>query len=170
MGQVEHRGHAGEVRLARDRVMAVAPATRPVAAMAIGVAIAVLGAMIWLGFAAPAGVHPMFYFVLILLGGGGLSLLFSGVFAVMAGARVPTTPALDLQFFAGIRRGVLAMTLCAIVVDGLGVLLMLAIAGGRGTGVPVDSAVSTVAFAAAVVTVVCAVIASVVLRRVLPTG
>ncbi|GHF32758.1 hypothetical protein GCM10017566_01680 [Amycolatopsis bartoniae] len=148
----------------------MAPATRPVAAMAISVAIVVLVAVIWLGFAAPAGIHPMFYFVLIFLGGGGLSLLFSGVVAVMAGSRVPTTPALDLQFFAGIRRGVLAMALCAIVMDGLGVLLMLAIAGGRGTGIPVDTAVSTVVFAAAAVTVACVVIASVVLRRVLPTG
>lgn len=170
MGQVEHRGFAGEVRLARDRVTEVASAARPVAATAISVAIVVLVAMIWLGFAAPAGIHPMFYFVLIFLGGGALSLLFSGVVAVLAGSRVPSAPALDLQFFAGIRRGVLAMALSAIVMDGLGVLLLLAIAGGRGTGIPVDTAVSTVAFAATAVTVACAVIASVVLRRVLPKG
>lgn len=156
--------------MARDPVTAVASAARPVAAMAISVAMLVLAGMIWLGFAAPAGIHPMFYFVLILIGGAAVSLLFSGVVAVFAGSRVPTAPALDLQFFAGIRRGVLAMALCAIAMAGLGVLLLLAIAGGRGTGIPVGTGTSTVAFAAAAVTVVCALIASVVLRRVLPKG
>jgi hypothetical protein len=148
----------------------VASTARPVAGTAISVAIVVRIAMIWLGFVAPAGIHPMFYFVLIFLGGGALSLLFSGVVAVFAGSRLPTAPALDLQFLAGIRRGVLAMALCAIVMDGIGVLLLLAIASGRGTGIPVGTGASTLAFAAAAVTVACAVIASVVLRRVLPKG
>jgi hypothetical protein len=148
--------------------MAVGSAARKVAAMAITVALAVVVAMIWLGFAAPIGIHPFFYFVLIFIGGGAFGLLLSGVLAVSAGSRIPTTPALDSRFFAGIRRGALAMALLAAVTNGLGVLLLLAIMGGRGTGIPVGTGASVTAFGAAAVTVVCAAFASVVLRRALP--
>ncbi|KAA9164070.1 hypothetical protein FPZ12_008115 [Amycolatopsis acidicola] len=124
-------------------------------------------AMISLGFAAPGGVHPMYYFVLIAVAGGGFALLLSGVLAVFAGSRTPTTPARDLEFFAGIRRGTLAMALCVIVLDVAGVLLFVKI-----TRVPdetsLSASASTVLFVAVAVTLVCAVMASVVLRRVLP--
>lgn len=133
------------------------------------VAVLVVVALVWLGFAAPVDTHPLFYFGLILFGGGAVALLFSGVGAAAAGSRSLTTPELDLQFFAGIRRLVLAMLLCAVVIDVFGVLVMLAIAGGRGS-TPLSTGSLAVAFAAAAITVVCAAITSVVMRHQLPTG
>lgn len=114
--------------------------------------------------AAPTDTHPLFYFGLIFPGGGAVALLSSGVGAAAAGSRTPTSPAFDLQFFQGIRRLALAMWLCAIVLDAPGVLVVLAVAGGRGS-TPVGTGVVTVASAAAVLTVVCAGIVSVVMRR-----
>ncbi|GAB2962705.1 hypothetical protein LWP59_18395 [Amycolatopsis acidiphila] len=142
-------------------------ATRSLSIVAIGLAVLVLAALVWLGVVAPTDTHPLFYFGLIFLGGGAIGLLSSGVGVAAAGSRTPTTRALDLQFFQGIRRLVVAMWLCVIVFDALGVLVVLAVAGGRGS-TPVGTGALTVAFAAAAVTVVCAGIASVVMRRLLP--
>ena len=47
-------------------------AARSVGNTAIGVALLVLVALIWLGLAAPTGIHPFFYFGLIFLGGGAV--------------------------------------------------------------------------------------------------
>lgn len=144
-------------------------AARSVASAAIGVAVLVLMALIWLGVAAPTDTHPLFYFGLIFLGGGSVGLLLAGSGAVAAGSRVPTAEEPDLRFFQGIRRLVLAMWLCAVVTDALGVLVMLAIAGGRGS-TPLSTSTLTVAFATAAITVICGGITSAVMRRVLPTG
>lgn len=149
--------------------MLVRSAVRSVASVAIGVAFLVLVALVWLGIAAPPDTHPLFYFGLIFLGGGALGLLLAGVGAATAGSRVPVAPEPDLRFFQGIRRLVLAMWLCAMIIDALGVLVVLAIAGGRGS-TPLSTGAAIVAFVAAAVTVVCAGIASVVMRRVLPRG
>lgn len=124
-------------------------AARSVGNTAIGVALLVLVALIWLGLAAPTGIHPFFYFGLIFLGGGAVGLLFAGVGVMAVRSRVPTTA--DLRFFQGIRR------------------LVLAIAGGQGS-TPLGASTLTVAFATAAVTVICAGITSTVMRRVLPTA
>ncbi|EHY87239.1 hypothetical protein [Saccharomonospora azurea] len=142
-------------------------AARSVGNTAIGVALLVLVALIWLGLAAPTGIHPFFYFGLIFLGGGAVGLLFAGVGVMAVRSRVPTTA--DLRFFQGIRRLVLAMWLCAVVADALGILVVLAIAGGQGS-TPLGASTLTVAFATAAVTVICAGITSTVMRRVLPTA
>lgn len=133
----------------------ISSAPRAIAAVSIVVAFAVIVAMISLGFAAPGNVHPMYYFVLIAVGGGGFALLVSGVLAVFAGSRTPTTPARDLEFFAGIRRGALAMAIVVTVVDALGVLLLLRIAGPG----------SPVVFVAAAATWVCAIVTAAGLSR-----
>jgi hypothetical protein len=144
-------------------------AANSVAGMSISVAILVLVVLTSLGIAAPVDTHPFFYFGLILFGGGAVGLLFAGVGALFAGSRTPTVPSLDLAFFAGTRRMVLAMWLCALVTDALGVLVMLAIAGGRGS-TPVGTGTVITTFAAGAVTVVCAGVTSVVMRRRLPRG
>jgi hypothetical protein len=149
--------------------MLVRSTTKSVAGMAIGVAVLVLVVLVWLGATAPTDTHPFFYFGLILFGGGAVALLFAGVGAVAAGSRTPVAPEPDLRFFAGIRRLVLAMWLCALVTDALGVLVVLAIAGGRGS-TPLGTGALIVVFAAAAVTVVCAGMTSVVMRRMLPRG
>jgi hypothetical protein len=61
------------------------------------------------------------------------------------------------------------MWLCALVTDVLGVLVVLAIAGGRGS-TPLGAGALIVVFAAAVVTVVCGGMTSIVMRRMLPRG
>ncbi|MEY7974183.1 hypothetical protein AB8O38_19485 [Saccharomonospora xinjiangensis] len=140
---------------------------RSVASTAIGVAVLALTALIWLGVAAPIDTHPLFYFGLIFLGGGAMGLLLAGVGAMAARSHAST--AADLRSFQGIRRLVLAMWLCAVVADAVGVLVLLAIAGGRGS-TPLSTTTLTVAFATAAITVICAGITSAVMRRVLPTG
>jgi hypothetical protein len=119
-------------------------AVNSVAGMSISVAILVLVVLTSLGIAAPVDTHPFFY---ILFGGGAVGLRFAGVGALFAGSRTPTVPSLDLAFFAGTRRMVLAMWLCALVTDALGVLVMLAIAGGRGS-TPVGTGTVITTFAA----------------------
>ncbi|SFB55709.1 hypothetical protein SAMN05216266_11942 [Amycolatopsis marina] len=129
----------------------------------------VLVALFWIGITAPTETHPLFYFGLIFVAGGAFSLLFAGVGAATAGSRAPAAPEADLRFFQGIRRLVLAMWLCAVVADALGVLVVLAIADGRG-GTPLSATTEVVVFIGAAVTIVWAGITSVVMRRVLPRG
>ncbi|WP_247648684.1 hypothetical protein [Saccharomonospora xinjiangensis] len=140
---------------------------RSVASTAIGVAVLALTALIWLGVAAPTDTHPLFYFGLIFLGGGAMGLLLAGVGAMAARSRASTSA--DFRSFQGIRRLVLAMWLCTVVADALGVLVLLAIAGGRGS-TPLSTSTLAVAFATAAITVVGAGFTSAVMRRVLPTG
>jgi len=142
---------------------------RSVAGMSITVAILVIVVLTSLGIAAPVDTHPFFYFGLILFGGGAVGLLFAGIGALFAGSRTPTVSSSDLVFFTGIRRLVLAMWLCALVADALGVLVVLAIANGRGS-TPLASGTLITTFAAGVVTVACAGVTSVVMRRLLPRG
>ncbi|WP_233573947.1 hypothetical protein [Amycolatopsis panacis] len=85
----------------------------------------------------------------------------------MAKNRAPTFPAADAQFFAGVRRGVLAMWLCAVVTVVLGVLILVVIADGRG-GTPVSAGALTAAFAVAVVAVIFAAATSILVRRAVP--
>ncbi len=138
------------------------------AGVTISLTIVVLVTLIWLGVTAPIAANPLFYFGLIFLGVGALSLLYVGVGVAVAGARARTTPELDLRFFQSIRRLALVGWLCAIVNDALGVLVVLAIADGRG-GTALSTGTVTVAFAMAALTVVWAGITSVVMRRVLPS-
>lgn len=140
----------------------------PAAGTSVVVALVVVVVLVWLGATAPADTHPFFYFGLAFLGGGAVALLFSGVAALMARSRTPTAPWSDLQFFAGVRRAVLAMWLCALVTDVLGTLIVLAIAGGRGGSTPLGTETLIVTFVAATVTVVCAGITSFATRRLLP--
>ncbi len=154
--------------MARDAVTVVRSTARTVANTGIGVAAVVLVALVWLGVAAPTGTHPLFYFGLIFLGGAALSLLLADVGAAAAGSRGPAASQTDLRFFQGIRRLVLAMWLCTVVAGALGVLVVLAIAGGRGGTTPLSTSTMTVAFVGAAITVVWAGITSVVMRRVLP--
>jgi hypothetical protein len=147
----------------------VRSAANSVGGISISVAILVLVVLTSLGITAPVDTHPFFYFGLILFGGGAVGLLFAGIGALIAGSRTPMVPSADLVFFTGIRRMVLAMWLCALVADALGVLVVLAIAGGRGS-TPLRTGTLITTFAAGVVTVVCAGVTSVVMRRRLPRG
>lgn len=138
-----------------------------VAGVSLSVSVLAIIVLVGLGLAAPMGTDPFFYFALILFGGGAFGLLFVGVGALFARARTPTVPALDREFFAGVRRMALAIWLCAVATDGLGVLVVLAIKGGPP---PLGTGLLIVAFTVAAVTVVCAGVASVVMRRLLPRG
>jgi hypothetical protein len=138
-----------------------------IAGMSLSVSLLAILVLVGLGMAAPRGTDPFFYFALILFGGGAFGLLFAGVGALFARARTPTVPALDREFFAGVRRLVLAMWLCAVATDALGVLVVLAARGGPP---PLSTGTLIVAFTVAAVTVICAGVSSVVMRRLLPRG
>jgi hypothetical protein len=138
-----------------------------VAAMSLTVSLVVIIVLVGLGLAVPAGTNPFFYFALILFGGGAFGLLFAGVGAVFARARTPTVPSADLDFFAGVRRLALAMWLCALVTDALGVLIVLALTGRTGD-TPLGTGTLITAFTVAAVTFICTGVSSVVMRRLLP--
>jgi hypothetical protein len=127
-----------------------------------------LAALVWLGTAAPTGTHPLFYFGLILLGGGALALMFAGMGGITVRSRASEGQPLDSRFTAGIRRLALAMWLCALVSDALGSLIVLVIANGRGGKTPLGTHMLLIAFVLAAITVVCTGLASVVLRRLVP--
>lgn len=133
--------------------------------MSLSVSILAILVLVVLGLTAPKGTNVFFYFALLLFGGGAFALLFSGVGTLFAQDRTPTVPDSDREFFAGIRRMVLAMLLCALMTDVLGVLLMLAI---RSSPPPLSAGTMVVAFSVAAVTVICAGVSSVVMRRLLP--
>ena len=137
---------------------------RAVGAVGVGSAVLVWLALAWVGLASPAGTHPLFYFGLIFLGGGGFALLLSGVGALTTASRLTTRQPLP----NGVRALVLAMWLCSIVADVLGCLIVLAVTGGRGNTTPLSTAALAVVFVIAVVTVACAAVASFTLRRRLP--
>lgn len=149
-------------------MMSTRTGVKPLGGISVGVAILVLVALVWLGTAAPTGTHPLFYFGLILLGGAALSLLFAGVGGIAVRSRVSAGQQLDPRFTAGIRRLVLAMWLCSLGLDALGCLIVLVIANGRGGTAPLGSRMQVMVFVLAAVTVVCAGMASIVLRRLLP--
>jgi hypothetical protein len=138
-----------------------------IAGMSLSVSLLAILVLVGLGLTPPQGIDPFFYFPLILFGGGAFGLLCAGVGAVSARTRTPTVPALDREFFAGVRRLVLAMWLCTLVLDTLGALLMVAIRSGPP---PLSTGTLVVAFTVAAVTVVCAGVTSVVMRRLLPGG
>ncbi|MGH3620693.1 MAG: hypothetical protein ACRDQ5_02760 [Sciscionella sp.] len=148
--------------------MPVRSRLNPVSGISVGVAVLVLVVLVWLGAAARAGTHPLFYFGLILLGGGAVSLLFAGVGALAVRSRISAGQRLDPRFVAGIRRLVLAMWLCALVLDVLGYLVVLVIAGGRGGTTPLGTGTLIIAFVAGACTVVCAGVTSFLMRRLLP--
>jgi len=141
--------------------------TGPLVALDLVTSLAALAVLVALGVSAPSGVHPLFYFGLIFVGGAAFGLLISGVIVSSARGRQPTSPQADTQFFAGVRRGVLAMWLCALVSGGFGVLILLAIAGGRGS-TPVGAGPMATVLTLAVLLVACAVVTSVVVRRAVP--
>jgi hypothetical protein len=147
--------------------MATSSEEKPLGGISVGVAVLVLVALVWLGIAAPTGAHPFFYFGLILLGGAALSLLFAGVGGVAVRSRASSGLQFDPRFAAGIRRLVLAMWLCALVLDALGFLIVLVIANGRGGTAPLGAPMLAITFFLAAVTVVCAGMTSYVLRRLL---
>lgn len=140
----------------------------PLGGVSVGVAVLVLVVLVWLGATARAGTHPLFYFGLILLGGGAVSLLFAGVGVLAVRSRISAGQRLEPRFAAGIRRLVLAMWLCALVLDVLGYLVVLVIAGGRGGTTPLATGTLVIAFVAGAGTVVCAGVASFLMRRLLP--
>lgn len=142
---------------------------RPLATAATGIGLFALVIIVLLAFAAPSNVHPFFYFGLIFLGGGAISLLFAGIGASAAAARDSGNPALDLRFFQGIRSLVLAMWVCAVIVDVLGVMVLLVVADGAG-GAPVGAATLILAFLVAVLTAACGGVIAIVIRRQLPQG
>jgi hypothetical protein len=148
-------------------MMAARPVMKPVGGLPVGVSLAVLLALVWLGAAAPVGTHPLFYFGLIMLGGGALSLLFAGVGGLTIRSRV-SAGQLDAQFVAGIRRLTLAMLLCALVLDAVGCLIVLAVANGRGNTTPLDAPSLIIVFLLAAVTIAVAAITSFALRQLLP--
>jgi hypothetical protein len=141
---------------------------KPLGGASVAVAVLVLVALVWLGTIAPTGTHPLFYFGLIMLGAGALSLLFAGVGGIAVRSRASGGQQLDPRFVAGIRRLVLAMWLCALVLDALGCLTVLVIANGRGAITPPGTPIVATAFFLAAVTVVAAGMTSVILRRLLP--
>ncbi|TVT55844.1 hypothetical protein FNH05_08995 [Amycolatopsis rhizosphaerae] len=138
--------------------------------MSLSVSLIAIIVFIGLGFAAPTGTHPFFYFGLAFFGGGAISLLFGGIGVVFARDRTPSSPSLDSQFFGGVRTMMMAMWLCALVMDGLGTLIVRAIAGGRGGTTPLSTGVLVIAFTVATVTVICAGVTAVVMRRRLRRG
>ena len=148
--------------------MATSSGAKPLGGISVGVAVVVLVALVWLGTVAPTGTHPFFYFGLILLGGAALSLLSAGVGGIVVRSRASAGLRLDPRLVAGTRRLVLAMWLCALVLDALGSLIVLVIANGRGDTTPLGAHILAIAFFLAAATVVCAGITSYVLRRVLP--
>lgn len=141
-----------------------------VAAMSLSLSLIAILVLVGLGMAAPRGTHPFFYIGLVFLGGAAFSLLLGGVGALFARDRTPTIPVLDVEFFAGVRRMMLAMWLCAVVMDALGVLVLLAIMGDRGGTTRLGTGMLIVAFTVAASTVVCAGVTSVVMRRLIPRG
>jgi hypothetical protein len=144
--------------------------TGRIAGVSLTVSLIAMIILVGLGMAAPTGTHPFFYFGLAFFGGGAASLLFGGMGVLFARAHTPTVPSLDSQFFDGIRRMVLAMWLCALVMDGLGILIVQAIVGGRGGTTPLATSTLVVTFTIAAATVVCAAATSVIMRRRLPRG
>lgn len=154
--------------MACDAVRPTRTEVKPPGGVFVGVAVLVLVALVWLGTAAPTGTHPLFYLGLILLGGGALSLLFAGIGGIAVRSRVSAGRQLDPRFTAGIRRLVLAMWLCSLVADALGCLIVLVIANGRGGTAPLGSHIQVMVFVLAAVTVACAGLACIVLRRLLP--
>jgi hypothetical protein len=136
--------------------------------MSLTVSLIAIIVLVGLGMAAPKGTHPFFYIGLGLFGGGAFGLLLAGVGALFARDRTPTVPVRDQDFFAGVRRMILAMWIFAMVTDALGILTLLAITGGRGGTTPLSTGTLIVAFTAAAATVICAGVTSVVMRRLLP--
>lgn len=139
-----------------------------IAGMALSVSLVAIMVLVGLGFAAPVGIHPFFYIALGCFGSTAFSLLLGGVGALFARDRTPTIPVLDMEFFASVRRMMLAVVLCALVTDALGVLILLAVAGGVGSIRPVPTGTLVVAFAVAAITLVCAGTTSTVMRRRIP--
>ncbi|MFI5609584.1 hypothetical protein [Amycolatopsis sp. NPDC051903] len=123
--------------------------------------------LVVLGSSAPSGVHPLYYFGLIFVGGAAFSLLLSGVIVARVRGRRPTFPAADARFFAGVRRGALAMGLCALVTAAFGVLILLTIADGRGS-TPLGAGGLATALVLTSATVICAVLTWLVVRREVP--
>ncbi|WP_431879710.1 hypothetical protein [Amycolatopsis sacchari] len=146
------------------------PGAGRIAALSLSVSAAVVVVLVTLGLTAPTGTHPFFYLGLACQGGGAASLLFGGVGVVVARDRTPTIPALDAEFFAGVRRLVLAMWWCALVTNALGILIMLSIADGAGGDAPIPAPRLAATFAVAVVTMATATTTSVSMRRILPRG
>ncbi|MFD2422144.1 hypothetical protein [Amycolatopsis pigmentata] len=136
--------------------------------MALSVSLIAIIVLIALGMTAPKGTDPFFYLALGLCGAGAVALLLAGIGALFARDRTPTLPAMDREFFAGVRRMVLAMWLCAVVTDALGILLLLAIKGGTGGAPPLGRVTLGVAYTVAAVTVICAGVSSIAMRRLLP--
>lgn len=144
--------------------------TGRIAGLPLSVSVIAIIVLVGVGMAAPTDTHPFFYFGLAFFGGGATSLLLGGVGVVFARARILTIPSLDSQFFDGVRTMMLAMWLCALVMNGLGALIVLAIAGGRGGSTPLRTGALVVTFIVAAATVICAGLTSVVMRRRLRRG
>lgn len=148
-------------------MMTARPEMKPVGGLPVSVSLVVLVALVWLGAAAPAGTHPLFYFGLIMLGGGALSLLIDGAGGLATRSRI-SAGQLDARFVAGIRRLTLAMLLCVLVLDAFGCLIVLAIANGRGDRTPLGAPSLIIVFLLAVVTIAVTAITSLALRQLLP--
>jgi hypothetical protein len=144
--------------------------TGRIAGISLSLSLIAIIVLVGLGMAVPTGTHPFFYFGLAFFGGGAASLLFGGVGVVFARARTPTVPSLDAQFFDGVRTMMLAMWLCALVMNGLGALIVLAVVGGRGGTTPLTTGTLVVTFTVAAATVICTGVTSVVMRRRLRRG
>lgn len=138
--------------------------------MALSVSLVAIIVLVGLGLAAPKGTDPFFYLALGLCGAGAVALLLAGVGALFARDRTPSLPASDREFFAGVRRMMLAMWLCAVVTDALGVLILLAIRSGTAGAPPLSRGTLGIALTVAAVTVICAGVSSVAMRRLLPQG
>jgi len=121
-------------------------------------------------FATPSGANPFFYFGLCFFGGAAFSVLLGGIGALFARDRTPVLPALDIEFFAGIRRLMLAMSCRTVVMDALGLLLLPRTARGVGDTTPVGTGIVVVALVVAATTATCAALSAIVLRRHIPRG
>lgn len=131
-------------------------------------AFAVTAGLVGIGMSTPDGTHPFFYIALAFFGGGAMSLLLSGVGAVMARSHEPTIWTLDRQFFNSVRRLVLGTWIFTIVVDVVGVLIVVRVQRVPSAPVPLSTGTVVSTFVVAVLTVVVAGTNSFVTRRHVP--
>ena len=118
--------------LPRKRPATRGSAVRPAGTIAVVVAPLVWVALVWAGVAAPPRTHPLVYFGLIFLGAGGFAVLLAGAGALTVRSRA-VAGRLTPSFVTGVRTLVLAMWWCAIVVDGIGCVIVFGTAGRGGT-------------------------------------
>jgi hypothetical protein len=136
--------------------------------LVIVMSFAVTAGLAGIGMSTPEGTHPFFYIALAFFGGGAMSLLLSGVGAVMARSHEPTIWTLDRQFFDSVRRLVLGTWIFTIVVTVIGCLIVLRVQRVPDAPAPLGTGTVVSTFVVAVLTVVVTGVNSFVTRRLVP--